>query len=282
MFNKVEKSFVQKFLAVSLMMTAMLQQPVNANPTGLVTRIDHILIEHQKAGETFEWLNKVFQLPVVWPFASYGAFSSGGVYFGNVAIELGQFGSLAATAPQAARFAGVAFEPQQATEASITTLDELHFSHGNPEPFMSYKDGQQFKLWTNVSINGVAPADSRLFLCQYHVNTQPRLLAAQSELAKQQGGPLGLIGVKNIVVESSRPDVAKTNWQRLLAPVTEDGKGALVLSNGPGIMVRPGNQDALSALTLEVRSLEHARKFLNGQGIPFDDGKEQITLGGPF
>ena len=249
--------------------------------TPVAIRIDHVMVEHKMPAQIYGLFTKQFQLPVMWPMADYGQFSSGGVFFGNVVLEFGRFGTLPATAPQNARLAGIALAPAFSAAASITALDQRNIGHGAPEPFTTTNaNGQSQTLWTNVVVNDIGPSRALLFVCHYQFDTQPALTSSGSKLASIQGGPLGLLGVKDIVVETTDFDASRAKWRALLAPAQEKSPDEFTLGSGPAIKLVKGSADALRSLTLEVASLPAARQALTDQNVATIENGAGIEIAG--
>lgn len=127
----------------------------------LVSQVDHILIGSQQAEELFQLFSQKLQLPIVWPFGSYGTFSSGGVGFGNVNIELIR------REPSQSRprsgIVGVALDPNSLTEA-LAELDAHQVEHTAPAPFYAKdQEGAQHLYWTTVQLPTV-PQPGTTFL----------------------------------------------------------------------------------------------------------------------
>jgi hypothetical protein len=245
----------------------------------MISRIDHILIEQKTTGDAFQLFANQLQVPVMWPMVKYGPFSSGGLYFGNVVLEFGQFAALGGVAPEGSRLAGIAFQPMKSAAASLVELEQHQITHGPAEPFTTYRDGKTQTLWTNVKINGIGPADSWLFVCEYHFDSKLRQTAAREELQKLKGGPLGLLGVKEVRIETSDLQAARARWKNLLSSAIEQGAGVFTLSSGPVIRLAAGKKDALRSLTIEVSSLSQARSVLAAQSIAYDDKGTEVILG---
>lgn len=81
-----------------------------------VRQIDHVLLNSDEPAQLFRLFSQKFGLPVAWPFQSYGTFSSGGVGFGNVNIELLQ------VQDPPSGFIGAALEPSSVSDA-VAGLD---------------------------------------------------------------------------------------------------------------------------------------------------------------
>jgi hypothetical protein len=85
---------------------AWAQPPAGA----LVRQIDHIMVSSDQPEKLFQLFSEKIELPLGWPFKSYGTFSSGGVGFGNVILELMHLDG------GHAGLAGVALEPNSLPE----------------------------------------------------------------------------------------------------------------------------------------------------------------------
>ena len=244
----------------------------------IISRIDHNLIEQRATDDSFQLLANQLQIPVTWPMVKYGPFSSGGLYFGNVVLEFGQFAALGGVAPESPRIAGIAFQPLTSA-ASITGLKQHQIAHGPVEPFNTYRDGKTQTLWTNVRINGIGPSDSLLFVCEYHFDSKLRQTAAYDELQKRIGGPLGVVGVKEVLIETPDLQATRARWKNLLSSAIEQEAAVFTLSSGPIIRLVAGKKGALRSLTIEVSSLSQARTALAAQSIAYDDKGTEILLG---
>ena len=66
--------------------------PITAQ--SLIRGIDRILIHTQDVERVFGRFRHEFGLPVVWPIADCGLLVSGGLYAGNMTIEIGRFADL--------------------------------------------------------------------------------------------------------------------------------------------------------------------------------------------
>jgi hypothetical protein len=177
----------------------------------LVRQIDHILIGSDEPEELFRLFSEKLGLPVVWPFRSYGEFSSGGVGFGNVNIEL-----IRAERPESALI-GVALEPSSLPEV-LTELDAQGLKHGSPAPFHQ-KDpsGAERLLWTTVQMTSLPPA-STIFFCKYNFDVDERRARIRGELQNHGGGPLGIESVMELVIGVRDMAAAQRDWSILLGP----------------------------------------------------------------
>ena len=54
----------------------------------LVDGVDHVYVPMTDASAAFAVLTEQLRLPVMWPFTSFGGFSSGGVSVGSIKLEV--------------------------------------------------------------------------------------------------------------------------------------------------------------------------------------------------
>src|SRR2546421_3749731 len=121
----------------------------------LVQQVDHIIIRVNASSSDplFSLFSDTFQLPVVWPLASYPAFKSGGIFAGNVNLELLTVGSQpvgSARPTTGAHLYGLAFEPYPLSE-NLQELARRAIPYLPPIPYVQKNAaGKQATVWTNV------------------------------------------------------------------------------------------------------------------------------------
>ena len=235
----------------------------------VVGRMNHLSFSDAGADALFARLTAEFELPVVWPMASYGAFSSGGVYAGGVVLEIGHIG---APSPMA-RLLGVAFDPAVSAQASLAEMDRRGIGHSPPQPGPTAVAPQ----WVNVFANGIGPPRVQVFVCDYAKAIAPDFGKLDAALAAKGGGPLGVVGVREVVFEARDLKAAADAWKSLLAPVAEKGQ-RLALPMGPAIRLTPGAEDRLVWVILEVRSLAAAKAYLRAHAIAFEEQGGAVSL----
>ncbi len=247
------------------------------SPGAVVAKVDHVLVEARDAVGVFALLTNELQLPVVWPFADYGGFSSGGVSLGNAVMEIGRFG-YEPDAPGPHLY-GIAFEPRDSAAASVAELDRRHIEHGRPEPFRGGRQGEERLLWTNVYVTDVPPAEASLFICDYAIDARTPRAAAS---AKLEGNPMGVVGVKEIVIGVRDPDDGRRKWRALLdGSAVEREPGVFAFAAGPAITVVKSASDGLQSITLRVASRTRAESFLAGHGVLQKGKGGETLLAGP-
>jgi hypothetical protein len=245
-------------------------QAAHLPPHVWVRQIDHILIGSDEPEQLFRLFSEKLGLPVAWPFRSYGQFSSGGVGFGNVNIEL--IGS----EHRQSGLTGVALEPTSLSEI-LSGLD-AQLKHGAPAPF-SQKDssGAERLLWTTVNMTNLPPAGT-VFFCKYNFDTDERRAPIKRELESHGGGPLGIESVKELVIGVKDVAAAQHDWSILLGPVPPSQEPLWQIGTGPAIGLVAAQQDHLMLLRVKVKSLERARAFLKAENLLGLDAGHEISL----
>jgi hypothetical protein len=280
----------------------------------ITKRVDHIMIRVAESAydQLFALLTETFQLPITWPINTYiPSFKTGGVFVGNISMEIFQSGSrqtLSTPAPSLAQLYGIAFEPFSLSE-SQRALDSRNIPHSTLIPVPPDKPDTMGALWTLLYITNLLPyypsqitsstepANDRdvdlapmfdqvyphgmIFFCEYNAQfydtTQGRL-RLQAELRARQGGPLRLEGVQEIIVGTKDFETAQRNWQQLFSPMAPISPGLWQIGDGPAIRLIPHTQDGLVSLIWKVTSLEHARTFLSEQGMLGTFTEQQLSL----
>lgn len=172
----------QLFLDPSASTTPHLKdaQGSQAAASAFIRQVDHIVIDSDTPEALFHLFSEQLELPLGFPYKSYGTFSSGGVGFGNVILEFIHAQGLHPG------LAGVAFEPATIEEAS-STLDALGVKHDPARPvYQPDSSGGKRLGWTTMEL-GLA-ADG-FFLCKYNVSVEPRRARIREELDARNGGP---------------------------------------------------------------------------------------------
>lgn len=277
----------------------------------VVKRVDHMMIRvvGSSYDQLFSFLTQQLQLPVSWPVNdSTPGFKTGGVFAGNISMEIFQSGmqqTLPSPEPSQAQFYGIAFEPYDLATA-VREVDKRGMAHLPLVPVPEgYPTGTMGSMWTllffdnlvgcDLSQYQVAMKDAKdlspffnevfqngmAFLCEYNkafTDTTQRRLDRQADLRAKNGGPLGLEGTQEIVVGVKDVETAHRYWQHLFDPIAPTGSGIWQIGDGPAIRLVPHTQDGLIRLVWKVKSLQHARAFLREQEIPHVENDEQVTV----
>ena len=100
-----------------------------ATPDPLIRGIDRILIHTQDVERVFARFRHEFGLPVAWPLADCGLLVTGGLYAGNMTIEIGRFTGLELPGTW---LYGLGFAPWEPTLKMLTGVRSRKVSHAPP------------------------------------------------------------------------------------------------------------------------------------------------------
>jgi hypothetical protein len=234
----------------------------------MVRQIDHIMIETSDPAKLFTLFATTLGLPEAWPLKSFGAFTSGGVFAGNVNLELIRFDTARFGGPidakakvEGARLTGIAFEPIRNTSDSLVELEKREIGHGIP---------QAAPNWTNTQILGLLDKPGIAFICEFHFDLLDWRKSLFEKFNACQGGALGLKRISEVLVETNVPG----SWQRFLGASTE----SFQLGSGPSIRLTPGDKSALPGIRCDVSSLVDARRALKKLELLGEDEGERIQI----
>ena len=243
-----------------------------APPAAPVRQIDHIMIRTDVPGRLYAFFTETLQLPVAWSLALRGSVTSGAVGFGNVNVEVIKFPDQRSSR---VHLVGFGFEPAPLAEC-LVELRRRDITHGEPRPFIiTERDGSKRLLFTNVTLRQFSDEDRpanatmHIFLSEYsptYVDVEQRRARLLKELGATGGGPLGVIGVKEMIVGAADVKLALNLWERLLAPRRTVEPGVWRIDDGPGIRVVQARENRLQAIVVSVASLSRAKKFLQEKG----------------
>jgi len=221
-----------------------------------ILKVEHFNAHTTHAADLFEMFKTKFKLPVVYEYAAFGNYNSGGLWLGNTTLEFVNYEGLD---PAKAIFKGIALEPIQHTDTIIRMLDEYGIAHDPPAP-------EKFR--TNIVLKDLTSEDMRVFVCDYtsraFVNDPKK--AARKILAEENGGPLGIIGLKKIVIETT--DLEKTLHAWISIPgAQKTGSNHFRFFEGPEIVVEKAGKNAVREIMIQVRSVDEASKFLSANNM---------------
>ena len=129
-----------------------------------INKIDHFFISSPHSKELYTLFTTEFDLPIVWPYATWGSFSSGGVTLGNVVFEF-----VNDTPDQIRVYHGIALEPNQSATEVEPILDSANILHGRTNKYsLLIEDGKKDQGWTTMNLKQMLPTSVNLFICDYH------------------------------------------------------------------------------------------------------------------
>jgi catechol 2,3-dioxygenase-like lactoylglutathione lyase family enzyme len=258
-----------------------------AQPTAApIRRIDHIMIRADDPAKVYAFFTEILRLPVAWPLMSpRQGVATGGVGFGNVNVEAIRFPGQKGQ-PSRAQLLGFGFEPSPLA-TSLAELDRRGITYGERRPLISTaQDGSKNTLWTNVTLRQfsdgeAAVATTHVFLSEYsptYVNVEERRDRLRAQLAESGGGPLGVEGVKEVIVGVSDLEAARGLWQKLLDPTPLSSFSTWQVGDGPAIRLVQAMENAPHGLVIIVASLPRAKAFLREKGLLGADSEEAATI----
>jgi len=117
-----------------------------------------------------------------------------------------------------------------------------------------------FGHWVRLT---TSPTERHIvYLCEYGYEVEKGLSARRAVLEEAGGGPLGLVGLAEVVLGATNPERARQRWQNLLAPLLPVERGLWQLHDGPGIRIVPHDEDTMLSLVLRTRDLARAEAWL--------------------
>ncbi len=230
--------------------------------TPVIRQLDHILIESSDPKALFTLFADILQLPVAWPLSENQGYITGGVGAGNVSLEFFAYRSIPSGLPRT-HYYGLAFEPYPLSDA-LKRLQSLGIPYGSPEPYTtSLPNGTRGVGWTTVALPTISKPAMSVFLYEYSpaflkVDVRRRQLG--NRLTLNNGGPLGLISVREVVIVSSNLKHDTEIWSQLLGASAK--AGSWHAGAGPAIRLVQGKGDRIWELTFRVQSLDRAKSFL--------------------
>jgi catechol 2,3-dioxygenase-like lactoylglutathione lyase family enzyme len=287
----VTRKVLSLVLAVSVIVMGSLgstaQEKKPASPP--IRQVDHILIRADDPERLHSFFTKTLDLPVAWPLTPYKGFTTGGVGFGNVNIEVFRVAEQGSPPdkPTAARLVGIALEPAPLADC-LSEQDKRGIAYGEKRPYDSPEPGgAKKKLWTTVILRQFSDGDrfahagTIVFLCEYspdfwNVNEQRKRLREQ--LAARKGGPLGVDSVKEILIGTTDLEKATGLWQKLLDPTPASAPGVWQLGSGPAIRLVPAKENAIQGLVISVKSLAKAKAFLREKGLLGNNSDKEANV----
>ena len=258
-------------------------QTKKEEPAQPIRQIDHVLIKTSDPKYLYSFFTDTLQLPIAWPIATYNGFTSGGVAFGNVNIEVIRFAGTNDSPHDGriqAQLVGFAFEPSPLAD-SLRELERRGVTHGTPEPYLSTgPDGSKKRLWTTVTLLQFTDQVTEIFLCEYNpsfINAEDNREQLRRQLLSRKGGPLGVESVKEILFGTTDLEKARRLWQQLLESLPT-ARGVWKVGNGPAIRLVEARENAIQGIIVNVKSLSRARTFLKQKGLLGHSSPHEVAI----
>jgi hypothetical protein len=282
----IERKVAFLVLAIFLLPLAgvdSVAQTKKEEPAPPIRQVDHILIKASDPKYLFSFFTDTLQLPIAWPVATYNGFTSGGVAFGNVNMEVIRFADQKDSphkGPIHAQIVGFAFEPSPLAD-SLPELERRGVTYGVPDPYVSTgPDGSKKKLWTTVTLLQFTDQVTEVFLCEYNpsfINPEDNREQLRGQLLSRKGGPLGVESVREILFGTTDLEKARKLWQRLLESMPTV-RGVWRVGKGPAIHLVEARENAIQGIIVNVKSLSRARTFLQQKRLLGRSSPHEVAI----
>ena len=253
--------------------------PATTGRAPLVTKVEHFYATAPDAERLFHLFRDTLGLTQVWPYQVWGDFASGGVTLGNVVFELVWWKPEAgATLPT--ELSGIALEPVGGTDSLVAALARRGIAHAPPDSSVQVNAAGRTVGWTNTMLTGMLPEPRSVFVCDY---ADREMIAAgrrraSDSLAATNGGPLGVLALREIVLGVTDVDAARAQWGKLVDAPPQAVGDVVALGAGPQIRLVPSAAPEIQRLVVQVRSLEQARAFLAERRWLGESTAERVTI----
>lgn len=285
----------------------------------LIRGIDRILIHARDVERVFARFRHEFGLPVVWPITDCGLLVSGGLYAGNMTIEIGRFAGLDLPGTW---YYGLGFAPYHPTWETVSGLVSRKVLHTPPvtlcyeEPIAikstltflrNLLDGQpNTPFWLgrpgggNTRIGRALSSlstwivgteagsktfslllgNSLVFMCD-NQSTQHQERLAELKANWRRVRRNGPHGITGIAGVDIEVSTNITGWRRLLDRPDLDTNSFHMFSMGPPLRFHPGGSNKLLGLEFSCADLEStAQHLLEKRSLVPTDSKRIVLSPG--
>jgi hypothetical protein len=260
-----------------------------------VKRIDQIYCQVESIGD----VNKLYYLfantlgfPEAWPPTDKKTYYGGGVYTGNTWLKwtTPNIKSYPMTI-KPARFNQIQAEPTEYNR-SLKDIEKRGITH-DADRISTSKDSSGIEReWCRSSrLTGTPFKEIDLGLCKYSpfafseytstpkaVDLQEHYSILRARLDEMDGGPLGVRYVRE--VELGVKDVVESmaDWQVLLDPIKPISEDTWKIGTGPTLRLTPDKDYGIKSISVKVRSLRRAKKFLKMNGLLGEEKEGMLAL----
>jgi hypothetical protein len=244
-----------------------------------VRGVDHVVVEAGDEHALFDLLTGTLGLPTAWPMAQWGLVHEAGVGLGN--CNIGCNHPLDLNSDPRATVRAIAFEPAGTIAEVVEELGRRGLSPSAPmwsgpiavpeqEAFEPWRRG-----WTTVLVIG-GPRDPLPFVCAYEHDTAARRHDDKARLDAVHGGPLGITGLRAVIVHADDLHQEAEAWTALVGSPLGDRPTAFEMMNGPEVRIESGTGPP--ALLLGVRSMRTALDALDSMGFGHEERSDHVRL----
>lgn len=254
--------------------------------TSAFKSLDHVLVRVKNAQPMMDLFTKTFGLPVSWPLQSNDFATYGWVTLGNTNLEFWASSNNNDLPSEEVLplFHGLALEPGNLAD-SIQLLMSRGISCKASRPYVTQaNDGRDVTNFTNSVVLDVSSPLVCIFFCEWgfegtifpwkeQLTTPQRKLKEQEQISACAGGKLGITGLVEVQILSTRTDEIKTRWLAMTGqasePITQDGIQLSFIA---------ATEDKIESIVIGVRSLATARDVLAEAGLLGECSDNEISL----
>lgn len=244
-------------------------------------------------------VNKLYYLfsntlgfPEAWPPTDKKTYYGGGVYTGNTWLKW--------TTPnirsypmtnKPARFNQIQAKPTEYSR-SLKELEKRGFTHDADRISTSRDSSGLEREWCRSSRLTDTPfKEIDLGLCKYSpfafseytstpeaVDLHEHYRILRPRLDEVDGGPLGVKYVKEVELGVNNVKESMTAWQKLLDPIKPTEEDTWKVGTGPRLRLTSGKSYSVKSISIKVRSLRAAKRFLKMNSLLGEVNWASISL----
>lgn len=245
--------------------------------------LDHVYLRVNDLDVALAFFERLLGLPLTWPVRDEPFARYAWVNAGNVQLELWQARSDHDLPPGTPLpcVAGLALWPED-VHASRKALQAAGIACKEPRAWRTVGSGGEALNFTNCLVLDASAPACQVFFCQWAADapiapwpkgesTAHRRDRLARELAEEDGGAIGIVGLRAIHMQS--PDPAET--ARVWSAITGSPG---VTAPGVALMLEAGAELRIEALVFGVRNLLQAETVLNRHGISGERRQDVLWL----
>jgi hypothetical protein len=259
------------FIGSSALAGAQTPRIESARPP-ILRGLDHFFVTSPNPEPLYHFFRDTLGLPEVYPFRDYGDFASGVVSMGNVLFEVVTWKAPPGeTLP--VELKGLAFEPTGNVSETLRLFKEYGLPDQKPDSvMMTDSAGVKRVVYVNIGLDGpggLPPAMGAIFINDNLGSARAvmRRKTGSEELLRRNGGRLGLVSVRELMIGSQDTAATLAKWRKTFGKAKLERGGVITWEIGPVMRFVTAPADALLETVLAVRSIDDARRFLESKGI---------------
>jgi hypothetical protein len=175
---------------------------------------------------------------------------------------------------------------------SLKELEKRGITHDADRISTSMDSSGLEREWCRSSrLTGTPFKEIGLGLCKYSpfafsehtstpqaVNLQEHYRILRARLDEVNGGPLGVRYVKEVELGVKNVGKSMADWQVLLDPIKPIGEDTWNIGSGPTLKLTPDKDNGIKSISVKVRSLSRAKKFLKMNSLLGEEKEGMFAL----